>query len=79
MYDGYMNEPANALTRVTANFTPRAVVALNDASTITGDNKTDTLNKSVQIYAFLMKVTGEGKDVIIEDPKARTRERLQFL
>ncbi|MEV6970643.1 hypothetical protein AB0M47_36635 [Hamadaea sp. NPDC051192] len=43
-----------SLTRVTANFTPRAMKAIDRISTKTGDSKTDILNKSVMMYeAFL--------------------------
>jgi len=42
------------LTRVTANFTPRAVKAMDRIAAKTGDSKTDILNKSVMMYeAFL--------------------------
>ncbi|GAA1370333.1 hypothetical protein [Catellatospora chokoriensis] len=44
-------------TRVTANFTPRAMRALNDAMAATGDNRTDALNRAVGIHAFLLKYT----------------------
>lgn len=70
---------AQALTKVTANLVPRAMVALNTASAITGDNRTDVINRSLQVYAYLMKVMEEGKLAFIKDPATGEVERLIIL
>src|ERR671916_485891 len=45
-----------SLTRVTANFTPRAVAALEFAAAKTGDSKTDVLNRSVMVYQVFLEL-----------------------
>ncbi|MDQ2585985.1 hypothetical protein [Saccharothrix yanglingensis] len=50
-----------SLERVTVNLTPRSSKALVDAITLTGDTKTDAINRALQIYAFLEGVwSAEG-------------------
>lgn len=67
------------LTRVTANCTPRAIAALQVATEVTGDNQTDVINRSVQVYAYVSKIMAEGKLIFVEDPATGARERLVFL
>lgn len=67
------------LTRVTANFVPRAVAALDVAGEITGDNQTDVLNRSVQVYAYITKMIDEGNLLFVENPTTGARERLVLL
>ena len=67
-----------SLTRVTANFTPRAMKALDQIATETGDSKTDILNKSVMIYeAFLELLERSGGNTLtVKLPDGD--ERLRF-
>jgi hypothetical protein len=67
------------LTKISANLVPRAVVALQQATEVTGDNATDVLNRAIQLYAYIAKAIDEGKLVFIEDAKAGDRERLVLL
>jgi len=68
-----------ALTRVTANFTPRAISALEKIAGETGDSKTDILNRSVLLYdAILDAVEREGGSLHVTYPDG-TRERLRFI
>jgi hypothetical protein len=71
--------PSAGLTKVTANLVQRSVTALNAASSITGDNRTDVINRSLQIYSYLMKVLEEGKLVFVKDPATGEVERLVIL
>jgi len=64
---------------VSANFVARSMLALDVASQLTGDNQTDVLNRSVQVYAYLMKITEEGKLIFVEDPTTGAKERLVLL
>lgn len=66
------------LTKVSANFQRRAVAALEVASDVTGDSRTDVLNRAVQFYAYLVKKAEEGKLIFVEDPETGTRERVVF-
>jgi hypothetical protein len=45
------------LTRLTVNLTPRADAALTLAARLTGDNRTNSVNRALQIYAYLMWLT----------------------
>ncbi|WP_229799509.1 hypothetical protein, partial [Couchioplanes azureus] len=60
------------------NFVPRAIAALDVASEVTGDTRTDVLNRAVQFYAYLVKRAEEGMLIFVEDPKTGTKERVVF-
>jgi hypothetical protein len=62
--------------RVTVNVTRRASRALDLAAQLTGDTKTDTINRAVQIYAFLERVAAEGGSVYV---RARAGSELELL
>src|SRR5262245_25990344 len=49
-----------ALTRVTANFTPRAIASLERVSEKTGDSRTDVLNMAVMAYETVLDLIAEG-------------------
>ena len=53
------------LARVSANLTARAARALEQAVTLTGDSQTDTINRALQVYAYLEEVQAEGGEVLI--------------
>jgi hypothetical protein len=44
------------LTRLTVNLTPRARAALGAVETLTGDSRTDVVNRALQVYALLCDV-----------------------
>jgi hypothetical protein len=48
------------LTRVTVNLTPRSIGALDRASRATGDTKTDTINRALQVYALVQELVERG-------------------
>jgi hypothetical protein len=48
------------LTRVTVNLTPRSITALDRASRATGDTKTDTINRALQVYALVQELVERG-------------------
>jgi hypothetical protein len=47
------------LTRVTVNLIPRSDAALTLAVKLTGDTKTDTINRALQMYAYLMWIASK--------------------
>jgi hypothetical protein len=67
------------LTKVSANFVPRAMAALDLASEITGDSRTDVLNRAVQVYAYFAKMTEEGNLIFAENPVTGAKDRVVFL
>lgn len=60
-----------SLTRVTANFTPRAMAALDRLCEKTGDSRTDVLNMAVMVYETILDLTREddGKTLRVLVPR----------
>ncbi|SHG44932.1 hypothetical protein SAMN05444320_10960 [Streptoalloteichus hindustanus] len=52
-----------SLERVTVNLTPRSSKALEQTVALTGDSKTDTINRALQVYAFLEELMQSGGSV----------------
>jgi len=77
--DPKRTRPKPELTKVSANFVNRSIAALEIASEITGDNQTDVLNRSVQVYAYIMKLIDDGKLIFVEDPATGAKERIVLL
>lgn len=52
-----------SLTRITANLTPRATRSLERITELTGDSKTDVLNRSVMLMEIFLDLLerGQGK------------------
>ena len=68
-----------SLTRVTANFTPRAMAALDEVAASTGDSKTDVLNRSVMVYqVFLELLERSGGTLRVKFPDD-SEEHLRFV
>ena len=55
------------LQRITVNLTPRSAAALELASQLTGDTKTDTVNRAIQIYAYLEQIISQGGAVHVQE------------
>lgn len=68
-----------SLYRVTANLTPRSSAALEQVARLTGDNKTDTINRAIQVYAYIVDITQNDGDVYVRSGGAPELERLGFL
>lgn len=68
-----------ALERLTVNLTPRAGSALATAMATTGDTKTDTVNKALQVYAYLTHLTYQGGDVLVRQSADAPTEILRIL
>ena len=68
-----------SLTRVTANFTPRAMAALEDVAASTGDSKTDILNRSVMVYKVFLELMERSDGTLQVVSPDGTKERLRFL
>jgi hypothetical protein len=66
------------LERVTVNLTPRSARALELATQLTGDSKTDTINRAIQIYAYLEYIISEGGSVHTRESADSELERLKI-
>ena len=65
--------------RITINLTPKAVQALDTLTKSTGDTKTDTINRALQLYGFLDGVIREGGKVYVQESESESLERVRFL
>jgi hypothetical protein len=57
------------LERITVNLVARASRALQRVVDITGDSKTDAINRAIQVYAFLEEIEANGGDVLVRESK----------
>lgn len=69
----------SGLQRVTVNLTPRAYEALKQAEKLTGDSRTDTINRAIHVYAYIMNITQNDGAVYVRDNGSSELERLQIL
>jgi len=76
---GGVSGGGGSLTRVTANFTPRAISALEKIAGETGDSKTDILNRSVLLYDAILDVVERDGGVLYASYPDGTQERLRFI
>jgi hypothetical protein len=68
------------LERVTVNLSARAARALEEAAKLTGDSKTDTINRALQIYAYFEQITQDGGAIYVrESPDAEPQLIKMFL
>ncbi len=58
---------------MTVNLTARSYTALGYAVDVTGDTKTDTINRALQVYAALLKDVAEGRRVATLDSDGNGR------
>ena len=55
------------LTKLTVNLTKRSVIAMEDAAGRSGDTRTDTVNRALQVYQMVMWLTREpGKYMAVD-------------
>lgn len=76
-----MSEEPAGLTRLTVNLTARAVGALEFAANETGDNRTDCVNRALQIYGFLLDQQAQGAVIYLrkEEGDKEVFERIRFV
>jgi hypothetical protein len=72
------NHGGGGLERVTVNLTARSSQALQIAAELTGDTKTDTINRAVQIYAFLQQAIAQGGSIHVRESNDAEVERLKI-
>jgi hypothetical protein len=67
-----------SLARVTVNLTSRSSRALELATQLTGDSKTDTINRALQVYAYLEQVTQNGAAIYVQESAGSEPRRLKI-
>lgn len=65
------------LERITVNLTARASRALELATQLTGDSKTDTVNRALQFYAYMEEISSRGGYVYVKEGADAELERLK--
>ena len=56
-------------TKLTVNLVSRSTDAMEVASVLTGDSRTDTVNRALQVYAYLMdQIILGGRLLQLVDP-----------
>ena len=76
MYDSSM---ASDLTRLTVNLIPKAVTALDTAVQLSEDSRTDTINRALQVYAYLLHVKQQGGSAYVRESADAELSRIEFL
>ena len=57
------------MERVTVNLVVRASRALQRVVDLTGDSRTDVINRALQVYAYMEEVNANGGDVYVRESK----------
>jgi hypothetical protein len=70
----------SGLERVTVNLTTRSVEALESLVHLTGDTKTDVINKALQVYSYLQNLMNTGGALYVREGEGEGAEleRLRF-
>ena len=66
------------LERITVNLIVRASRALQRVSELTGDTKTDSINRALQVYAYLEEITAQGGAIYVKESADSEMERLKI-
>jgi hypothetical protein len=66
------------LERVTVNLIPRASRALQSVAELTGDTKTDSINRAVQIYAYLEEIAARGGTIYVRESADAEPEKIKI-
>jgi hypothetical protein len=54
------------LERMTVNLIPQSVTDLAEACELTGLNRTDTVNRALRLYAYVMRLSADGGKLMTE-------------
>jgi len=69
----------SSLERITVNLTPRSVAAMDQVVDLTGDTKTDTINKALQLYGYIQEFLSSGGTLYMRDPGSSELDRIKLL
>jgi hypothetical protein len=68
----------SSLDRVTVNLTRRASDALEQLDRLTGESKTDSINKALQLFAYLQQVQQDNGAIYVREAGSRELEKLKL-
>ncbi|MEV5569134.1 hypothetical protein AB0L06_03735 [Spirillospora sp. NPDC052269] len=72
-------EGPGARERVTVNLTAKGAAALTELMHLTGDTKTDVINRALGVYAYLENVIQQDGKVYVRENDNADLERVRFL
>lgn len=67
-----------AAERVTVNLLRQAAAALDETAKLTGNSKTEVINKALQLYALVQSAQNAGGGVWIQDAEKDEPVRARF-
>lgn len=68
----------SSLERVTVNLTVRSVAAMDTIVQLTGDTKTEAINKALQFYGHIQEFLKSGGAVYMRDPGSDEMDRIKI-
>lgn len=66
------------LERVTVNLVARASRALRRVSELTGDSRTDCINRAIEVYDYLQDVNSHGGSIYVRESEKSEIQRLKI-
>ena len=66
--------PSGDLIRLTVKLTPRAAASLTLAAHANKDSRTDTVNRALQMYAYLSSQVKAGDEVLLRDKRGNVKK-----
>ncbi len=67
------------MERVTINLTNRGSDALEKAIALTGDSKTDCVNRALPLFAYIQEALSKGGSVTVQEERGGESVRLMIL
>ncbi|WP_435233977.1 hypothetical protein [Streptomyces sp. Tue6028] len=67
---------SSPLERVTVNLTGRASRALEATVGLTGDSKTDSINRALTVYAYIEQVLQQGGSITVQETPDAPAQKL---
>lgn len=68
----------SSLERVTVNLTPKSVAAMNRITQLTGDTKTEAINKALQFYGHIQEFLDAEGSLYMRDHGSTELERIKI-
>lgn len=69
----------SSLERVTVNLTKRSVTAMDRITELTGDTKTDAINKALQFYGYIQEFLDSGGALYMREPGNSELDKIKLL
>jgi hypothetical protein len=66
------------LERITVNLVNRASRALQRVSALTGDSRTDTINRAIQVYAYVVETDANGGAIYVRESEGSELQLLKI-